>query len=81
MLKSRFVLNKKGVRELLTSPEMAAVIGEYTKAVEGTAGDGYGSNVQTGHRAVGRVYPASPKASKDNSDNNTLLKAIGRSYD
>jgi len=80
MPKSGFVLDRKGVRELLTSPEMAKVISEYTKAVENTAGDGYGSNVQIANRAVGRVYAASAKAAKDNSKNNTLLKALGRTY-
>lgn len=80
MPKSGFVLDRKGVRELLTSPEMAKVIGEYTQAVENAAGDGYGSNVQTANRAVGRVYAASAKAAKDNNDNNTLVKAIGRTY-
>lgn len=80
MPKSGFVLDRKGVRELLKSAEMQTVIGEYTKAVENSAGDGYASNVQTANRAVGRVYVASSKAAKDNSDNNTLLKALGRTY-
>lgn len=79
MSKQGFVLDKKGVRELLTSPEMATVIGEYCDTVLQNAGGqskGYTSNVQTSKRAVGRVYAFSGSAIKDNSENNTLLKAL-----
>jgi hypothetical protein len=72
----KFELNRKGVRELLTSPEMAEVIREASQQVANNAGDGYESNVQTANRAVGRVFAATDKAYKDNNENNTLLKAL-----
>lgn len=77
---SRFVLNRKGVRELLVSPEMADVIGEFTDkalARAGGASAGYAANVMTHHRAVGRVYAYNSKGMRDNNESNTLLKALG----
>ena len=78
-MSDRFVLDRKGVRELLTSPEMAEVIGEFTQDVLSRAGGGsagYSANVMTQNRAVGRVYAYNDKGSKDNNENNTLLKAL-----
>lgn len=72
----KFKLNTKGVRELLTSAEMASTIGEYTRIVANNAGDGYESNVQTAHRAVGRVFASTKEAIRENSESNTLLKAL-----
>lgn len=73
----RFELNGAGVRELLQSPEMAELIGEQTAQVAGRAGAGYAHDVQTHNRVVGRVYPDSKDAVKDNYKNNTLLNALG----
>lgn len=73
---NKFELNKSGVRELLKSAEMAEVIDEYTSRVADNAGNGYGHNVQTANRAVGRVFAESAEAERDNSENNTLLKAL-----
>ena len=72
----KFKLNRKGVRELLTSPEMAEVIRDASQRVANNAGDGYESNVQTANRAVGRVVATTAEAYKDNNENNTLLKAL-----
>lgn len=80
-MSDRFVLDRKGVRELLTSPEMASVIEEYTQEVLNRAGGGsagYSANVMTQNRAVGRVYAYNSQGSKDNNENNTLLKALGQ---
>lgn len=73
----KFVLNSSGVREILQSPEIAASVMEYTNQVQGRAGDGYEASVMTKNRAVGRVTAKTKKAKKDNSANNTLLKALG----
>lgn len=75
----KFVLNRKGVAELLKSEEMATVIREASDKVLGNAGGaaaGYSSNVQIHHRAVGRVYVLNEQGQKDNNENNTLLKAL-----
>lgn len=79
MAKKGFELDRKGVRELLKSADMAKVIDEYTQRVCNNAGgpsSGYTSNVQTANRAVGRVFAFNSAALKDNSENNTLLKAL-----
>jgi len=79
MSKRGFELNREGVRELLQSAEMAGVIREFSDQVLANAGGqsaGYGMNVQTGHRAVGRVYCRDKSGFKDNTENNTLLKAL-----
>lgn len=73
----RIKLNSKGIQELLKSKEITDAVAEVAKTVKHNAGNGYGSNVQTGKkRAVGRVYTATRRAKSDNYKNNTLLKAL-----
>ena len=76
MRKKGFVLDKKGVRELLQSAEMQTVIEEYTERVQSNAGQGYSHNVKTVNRVVGRVIAESADARRDNNEHNTLLKAL-----
>lgn len=77
MSKVKFVLNPAGVREILQSPEIADAVKEYTRQVQARAGDGYEMSVMTVNRAVGRVTAETKEAKRDNSKNNTLLKALG----
>lgn len=77
MSKVKFVLNRAGVREILQSPEIAAAVKDYTNQVQGRAGAGYEASVMTKNRAVGRVTAETREAKRDNSKNNTLLKALG----
>ena len=79
MSKVKFVLNPAGVREILQSPEIADAVKEYTRQVQARAGDGYEMSVMTVNRAVGRVTAETKEAKRDNSKNNTLLKALGGS--
>ena len=79
MSKVKFVLNPAGVREILQSPEIAATVKEYTRQVQARAGDGYEMSVMTVNRSVGRVTAETKEAKRDNSKNNTLLKALGGS--
>lgn len=68
----RFELNPEGVRELLTSPEMAAVCAEYAEAVKDSYGEGAEISVYTGtNRVNASVYQ--PKSETGNG----LLKAVG----
>ena len=67
-----FELNTEGVRELLTSPEMAAICTEYAEAVKDSYGDGAEISVYAGQNRVNAsIYQ--PKGRFDNK----LLKAIG----
>ena len=78
MSKLRVELNRAGVRALMRSPEMQAVLKSRADTVKDRCGDGYESYVaQT--RAVAVVETVSKKAYDDNSANNTLLKAVSES--
>ena len=77
MAKVKFVLNREGVRELLRSPEMMEVCKSYASAAVSRLGDGYEVTTQTGkNRVNAEVAAVTYKARKDNSDNNSILKAI-----
>jgi len=68
----RFELNTEGVRELLTSPEMAAVCTEFAEAVKDSYGDGAEVSVFTGQNRV-NASVFQPAGRCDNK----LLKAVG----
>lgn len=77
-----FVLNSKGVTELMKSPEMAAVIADASQRVAGVAQSSSGlefeASVQGGkNRAQGRVRPVGAKAYYKTLDGNLLQKALG----
>ncbi len=77
MSKMRFKLNRAGVRELLKSPEMQAVLTDKAKGIRNRAGNGYESNVYVGiTRANAMVYTDTIQAIRDNLKNNTLSKAV-----
>lgn len=71
-------LNSAGIRELLKSDEMQAVITEYCNRVaQNAGGSGYNVNVRAGRkRAVGEVHAMTTKALDDTYKNNSLLKAL-----
>lgn len=70
-------LNSKGVREMLRSAEMQAMLRERAEAIKGRAGDGYEVSTMAGKtRANASVKATTVKAIKDNKKNNTLLKAV-----
>lgn len=77
MSKSKFVLNKKGVRDLLRSAEMQSVVEQYASAMQARMGEGWESDVSLGKsRYHGAVWPNTAKAKKDNLKNNTGLKGM-----
>ena len=72
----KVVLNKKGVRQLLQSPEVQAACMEQASKVIQSCGDGYVSekrNYPERHGAAVRV--ASARAHYDNIKNHTLRRA------
>lgn len=72
-----FKLNRAGVRELLKSSEMQAVLTEHATTIKNRAGDGYEQDIYVGkNRANAMVKAETFKAKKDNSKKNTLLKAV-----
>lgn len=67
-----FELNPEGVRELLTSPEMAAVCEEFANAVKDSYGEGAEVDVYEGtNRVNASVFQPAGKF------DNALLKAVG----
>ena len=72
-----FKLNRAGVRELLKSQAMQGVLKEHATTIKDRAGDGYEQDIYVGkNRANAMVKAETFKAKKDNSKNNTLLKAV-----
>lgn len=79
MSKVRFELDRAGVRALMRSPEMQAVLKARADTVKDRCGDGYEAYVaQT--RAVAVVETATRQAVDDNSAHNTLLKATSTAH-
>ncbi len=79
MSKVKFVLNKRGVRELLKSPEMQNALGQAGGQVARRAGSGYSYSVHNRgafNRAIAHVYPETEEAREDNYNNNTLLRSL-----
>lgn len=75
----RFELNRQGVRELLNSQDMERVLESYAKGITARAGEGYRSGAYQGSdRVKVNVWPDTPDARRDNIENNTLLKAVGK---
>ena len=75
MGKLKVVLNSAGVRGLLRSAEMKAVVEARAAEIKSRAGDGYEVYIaQT--RAVAIVGAATNAAENDNLKNNTMLKAL-----
>ncbi|HEL1610753.1 hypothetical protein UN600_04415 [Streptococcus suis] len=77
MARMKFKLNRAGVRELMKSPEMQAVLTDKANGIRNRAGTGYESDIFVGKtRANAMVYADSFQAKRDNKKNNTLLKAV-----
>lgn len=73
----KFELNSAGVRELLKSPEMQAILKTAGANKAAQAGPGYMSEVRVGvKRAYVNVFPGDKESARDNYKNNTLEKVI-----
>lgn len=78
MTLTKFVLNKKGVKELLLSSEAAAVCEELAQQAVSQLGSGYAISTYNGRNRVNvSVYPETKEAMDDNSEHNTLLTTLG----
>ena len=77
MSKSKFKLNRAGVKELMKSQEMQKVLKEKANGIKARCGDGYEQDMQVGkNRANAMVWAETSSAKSDNSENNTILKAV-----
>ena len=70
-------LNSAGVRKLLRSNEMKNGLSKIAFSAQSRLGDGYEATYYTEKtRAVAEVTAVSPKAIRENSDTNSILKAL-----
>lgn len=77
MANMKFELNEDGVRQLLQSPEMLSVCKSYADNARNALGEGYEVTTRVGKTRVNAEIAATTyKARKDNSENNTILKAL-----
>lgn len=77
MKKTGFELNYEGVGQLLKSEEMKNICKSYADAAARKLGDGYSVSTYTGKTRVNAsVRAESFEARKENSQNNTILKAV-----
>ena len=73
----KFKLNRVGVSQLMKSAEMKSVLISYASNIRNRCGNGYEQDIYVGsNRANAMVSAATAKAKRDNSKNNTLLKAV-----
>ena len=77
MSKVKIELNKAGVRELLQSSEIMAVLEKEASSRVAGLGPGYSVNTYVGrNRANAEIVAETEEARQDNMQNNTLLRAI-----
>lgn len=74
----KFKLNRKGVGEILKSPEALELVTGYANAIQQRCGEGYiVTQYPSGKTRVNAsVYTDTSEAMQDNFENNTLLKAV-----
>lgn len=78
MSKVRIELNSAGVRELLKSGEMEALLREKAGEIASRCGEGYESDSkQMPTRVIASAYTGTKEAMQDNLENNTLLRNLG----
>lgn len=79
MAKVKFKLDLAGLNQLMKSGEMQAVLNSAANQIAAAAGDGF--EVERAHPisfvGIAAVHAETTEARRDNSENNTLLKAAG----
>lgn len=77
--KVKFELDLAGLNQLMKSGEMASVLNDAAERIAAAAGPGY--EVEDAHAisfvGIAAVHAETIEAKRDNSENNTLLKAVG----
>lgn len=77
MNKTKFRLNRAGVRELMQSKSMQRILTEKASSATRSLGAGYAHDVYVGkNRANAMVYADSYAAKVENMKNNSILKAV-----
>lgn len=78
MAKVKIELNSSGIRQLLKSEEMGQMLKQQAEQVRARCGSGYSTDLyQASSRVIAGVFAETAEAAKQNSRENTLLKALG----
>ena len=73
----RVVLKHRGVRQMLKSEEMAALLSERAQNAVSSLGEGYETTTYIGkNRANADIRATTYKAYKETLENNTIIKAL-----
>lgn len=79
MDKVKIKLNSSGIRQLLKSEEMGQMLKQQAEQVRARCGNGYSTDLyQASSRVIAGVFAETAESAKQNSRENTLLKALGR---
>lgn len=79
MAKVKIELNSSGIRQLLKSEEMGQMLKQQAEQIRARCGSGYSTDLyQASSRVIAGVFAETAEAAKQNSRENTLLKALGR---
>lgn len=79
MAKVKIELNSSGIRQLLKSEEMGQMLKQQAEQVRAQCGSGYSTDLyQASSRVIAGLFAETAEAAKQNSRENTLLKALGR---
>lgn len=79
MAKVKIELNSSGIRQLLRSEEMGQMLKQQAEQVRARCGSGYSTDLyQASSRVIAGLFAETAEAAKQNSRENTLLKALGR---
>lgn len=79
MAKVKIELNSSGIQALLKSEEMGQMLKQQAEQVRARCGSGYSTDLyQASSRVIAGVFAETAEAAKQNSRENTLLKALGR---
>jgi hypothetical protein len=77
MAKMKFNLNRKSVADLMKSGAMQKVLKDHATVIKNRCGDGYEQDIHVGKSRVNAMVSATTyQAKKENSRNNTILKAV-----
>lgn len=79
MAKVKIELNSSGIRQLLKSEELGQMLKQQAEQVRARCGSGYSTDLyQASSRVIAGLFAETAEAAKQNSRENTLLKALGR---
>lgn len=76
-MRAEIILDSDGIRELLHSEELSALVQAKAESMAQAAGEGWETRAHdSGQRTIVNVFPATKEAAADNWENNTAERMI-----